>query len=424
MRHVVIARRLFGIAISLFTVVLSAPTAQTGSGPVVNVSIAAVSGDAGHAFVFAQVSDANSTYPAPTGTSHLSRYFSEWVQEPLTTSLCPWFWAVYVFDRVTGIQVNPPPPDAPLPNFGTTTMVCASPTTTPVGVPAVVNAWAQLDLDLQVTVSPQPTVAGSPTQVSAVLSSALSQDLDLYLSMAIEDWSVKKWAVAFGDGQKLALSGDLGTAIQVSHSYGSVGTYDAGVTAAIAGHAEAAVYDRFGSVELIRRPFSVDIANHVLATARSLPVHRYAPPNALVTVAPTLGPTVGDAGAPAFRHIDALRGSITTLVVHLLIVHEGQLTIDGKWRGFGRSRLTGWRLEGSPSDAPSGTGTTPGMVHPPGDPLRLQWNAPDRISGTHAQDYTVPLTLYVETRFPDGHVAAYAIASSFSVSVGFAAESG
>ena len=422
MIHQVIARRLVAIALSLFIVVVSAPTAQTGSGPAVNVTVAAVSGDAGHAFVYAQVSDANSTYPAPTGTTHLSRYFSEWIPQPFATSLCPWFWAVYVFDRITGVQVNLPPPGTPLPNFGTTTMVCASPTTTPVGVPAVANAWAQLDLDLQVTMSPQVPVAGSPTQVSAVLSSALSQDLDLYLSMAIEDWSVTKWSIAFGDSQTLTLSGDRGTAIQVSHVYRAAGTYDATVSAAIAGHAQAAVYDRYGSVELIRRPFSVDISNHALATARSA-VRRYAPPTALVAVSPSLGMT-SDAAAPAFRHIDALRGSMTTLIVHLLIVREGQLRIDGQPRGFGRSRLTGWRLEGSASDAPSGSGTTPGIAHPPADPLRLQWNAPDRLSGAHAQDYTVPLTLYVETRFPDGHVAAYAIASSFSVSVGFAAESG
>jgi hypothetical protein len=56
--------------------------------------------------------------------------------------------------------------------------------------------------------------------------------------------------------------------------------------------------------------------------------------------------------------------------------------------------------------------------------MRLQWNSPDRIVGGQRQDYAVPVTLYLETRFPDGHLASYVIASSFSVSVDFAAQSG
>jgi hypothetical protein len=56
--------------------------------------------------------------------------------------------------------------------------------------------------------------------------------------------------------------------------------------------------------------------------------------------------------------------------------------------------------------------------------MQLQWNTPDRIAGGRLQDYAVPVTLYVETRFPDGHVAFYVIPSTFSVSVDFAAQSG
>jgi hypothetical protein len=56
--------------------------------------------------------------------------------------------------------------------------------------------------------------------------------------------------------------------------------------------------------------------------------------------------------------------------------------------------------------------------------MRLQWNSPDRIVGGQPLDYVVPVTLYMETRFPDGHLAFYVIASSFSVSVDFAAQSG
>jgi hypothetical protein len=424
MIDVPIVKRLIAVVLSIGFLALSSTSGRTAGEPTVRVSITAVSGDAGHAFVFAQVSDSTLTYPAPTGTTHLSPYYSEWVRAPFATPSCPWIWAVYVFDRSTNAQVNLPPPNAPLPNFGTSTLVCASPTITPVDQPPVANASAELDLDLQVSMSPPVAVAGSPTVVSAVLSSALTQDLNLYLSMAIADWSVAGWSVEFGDGQGTHLNGGTATTIQVSHTYRSAGTYDGRVLASISGHAQAAVYDRYGSPRLIRRPFAVDIANHAMATARSQPARRYLPPHAAVAVSPSLGITAGDATAPAFRHIDALRGSMTTLVVHLLIIREGQLTLDGLPRGFGRSRLTGWRLDGSPSDAPPGSGTNPGRNHPPTDLLRLQWNTPDRINGTQPQDYAVPMTLYFETHFPDGHVGSYVIASSFSVSVGFAAQSG
>jgi len=56
--------------------------------------------------------------------------------------------------------------------------------------------------------------------------------------------------------------------------------------------------------------------------------------------------------------------------------------------------------------------------------MRLQWNSPDRIVSAQPQDYIVPVSLLVETRFPDGHRASYVIASSFSVTVNFAAQSG
>ena len=131
------------------------------NGASATVAITTESGYAGHAFVYAQVSQSTVTYPAPTGTGHQSPYFSEWVPQPLATPSCQWIWAVYVFDRATNLQINAPPPTAPQPNFGTSTTVCASPTTTPVDQPPVPDANARLDLDLRVSVSP-PIATASP----------------------------------------------------------------------------------------------------------------------------------------------------------------------------------------------------------------------------------------------------------------------
>ena len=393
----------------------------TGTSP--TVSITSVSGYAGHAFVYAQVSDSIFAYPAPTGAGHQSPFFSEWVPEPIASVSCPWIWAVYVFERTTGVQINPPSPNTPLPNFGTATTICASPTSSPVDQPAIADAAARLDLDLRVFASPPTALVGSPTVVSGVLNSRLTRDLNLYLSMAIEDWSVTRWQLDFGDGQVRTVNGPTGTSINVPHTYLSAGRYDARLIAFISGHAQAAVYDHYGNVHLVRRPFTVEVGNHAITSAMPGGSRRYRPPQVAVGVVPSLGP-ITPATTLAFRHIDALRGALTTLAIHLVVVREGLITIDGTPGGFGLSRLTGWRLDGTLSDAPGNSGTTPGAIHSAGEPMRLQWNAPNHIVGARAQDYVVPVTLIVETRFPDGHVASYAIASSFSVTVNFAAQSG
>jgi hypothetical protein len=418
------AKAAVSLGLGLALAASGATDSQGLGGTVTTVSITSVSGYAGHAFVYAQVSDSTFAFPAPTGTGHQSAFYSVWVAQPIASPSCPWVWAVYVFDRATNRQINTPPPDTPPPNFGTTTVLCASPTATPVAEPPQADAAARLDLDLQVTVSPPVAAAGSTSIVSAVLSNALTEDLNLYLSMAIESWSVTSWSIDFGDGQITTLNAPVGTSIRVPHVYQAAGVYDARVVAFISGHAQAAVYDRYGTVHLLRRPFSVEVGNHAMASASMRPSRSYLPPRAAIGVIPYIGMTIGAPSTTAFRHIDGLRGALTSLSVQLLILREGELFINGVPRGFGHSWLAGWRLDGALSDASPGIGTVPGGRHAAGEPLRLQWNTPDHILGGQPRDYVVPVTLFITTRFPDGHVASYAIGSSFSVSVNFAAQSG
>jgi hypothetical protein len=418
------AKALLTIGGSLALLIGSASTGQSLDATSAVVTITSVSGYGGHAFVYAQVRDSSAVYPAPTGSGHQSPVVAEWVPQPIASASCPWVWAVYVFDRVTMAQLNAPAPNAPAPNFGTTTVVCAGPSSTPVAQPPVTDAAARLDLDLQVSVAPASPAAGVPSAVSARLSSALTQDLNLYLSMAIEDWQVSSWTLDFGDGQVATRNGSIGTAISLPHTYVSAGRYDARATAEISGHAQAAVYDRYGTVHLIQRSFSVAVGNHVTASVRPRPARSYSPPQATVAVIPSIGTAGGGSSSEGFHQIDALRGALTRLVVRLLIIREGVMRIDGVPRGAGQSRLTGWRLDGTGSDAPAGSGTVPGPIHVPAEPMYLQWNAPDHIVGASAQEYVVPVTLYVDTHFPDGRVGSYAIRSSFTVAVNFAAQSG
>ena len=422
MRLLDVLKSLLVICLTIGLLALSSTNGQTSSGPSARVVVTSISGYDGHAFVFAQVTTPNSVSPAPTGTTHQSPYYAEWARVAIGSATCPWVWAVYVFNRTTNVQVNPTPPNAPSPDFGTTTLICASPGSTPVDEPPVPEATARLDLDLLVNVSPAVAIAGSSSVISARLSAALTNDLNLYLNMAIEDWSVTGWFVDFGDSQTTMVNGSRAT-LNLGHTYQAAGQYDARVIAYISGHAQAAVYDRNGRPQLIQQAFSVQVGNHATASTRARSVKRYLAPDAQVTVIPSLGPSAPDATV-GFRQIDALRGALTTMGVHLRIQQEGLMTIDGRVAGVGRSRLIGWRLDGAPSDAPAGVGTAPGQVHAFQDPLRLQWNTPDRLGPGPAHSYLVPMTLYLETRYPDGHVANFVIPSSFFVSVNFAAESG
>ncbi|TME48451.1 MAG: hypothetical protein E6I56_01345 [Chloroflexi bacterium] len=422
MRLLAILKSLLAICLTIGLLALSSTSGHSATGPSASVVITSISGYDGHAFVFAQVTTPNSVSPAPTGTTHQSPYYAEWARVAIGSTTCPWVWAVYVFNRTTNLQVNPTPPNAPSPDFGTTTLVCASPGSTPVDEAPVAEATARLDLDLLVNVSPAVVAVGSSSLISARLNSTLVNDLNLYLNMAIEDWSVTGWFVDFGDSQTTMANGGP-TTLRLAHTYQAAGQYDARVIAYISGHAQAAVYDRYGRPQLIQQAFSVQVGNHAVASTRARAIKRYLSPAGQVTVVPSLDASAPDATA-GFNQIDALRGALTTMAVHLRIQQEGLMTIDGRVTGVGRSRLIAWRLGGSPSDAPAGAGTLPGQVHAFQDPLRLQWNAPDRLASGRTQGYVVPMTLYVETHYPDGHVANFVIASSFFVFVNFAAESG
>lgn len=419
-----IVKTMLALSLSVLLLALSSTTGQSVTGITPTVTITSVSGYAGHAFVYAEVNTAGIPYPAPTGLTHQSPFYAEWLRQPSPGSPCPWIWAVYVFNRATGNQVNLPSANSSTWNFGTSTTLCASPTGTPVDAPPVGDASARLDLDLSVGLMPPVTAAGAPALVSATLSGALTQDLDLYLNMAIRSWAVTAWSIDFGDGHVGNVDGSSGTTVRQSHVYAAAGAYVARVVAFISGDAQAAVYDSYGNARIINRPFSVAVGNQAVASVRAQAVRAYLAPRAAVTVTPSLTGILPIPPNAAFRHIDALRGSLTTLAIHMDLLQEGQLTIGGQPRGFGRSTLVAWRLDGAPSDAPAPSGTRPGRVYPATNPLVLQWNTPDRIERAQLQDYVVPITLFVATLFPDGHLVTYAIPSSFSVTVDFAAESG
>lgn len=423
MTRVGLLKNALAFALTALFVLLSSTSGQTAGSPPVTVVVDAVSGYGGHAFVFADVKAASGTVPAPTGTWHQSPYYADWVRVPIGSPSCPWIWAAYVYNRASKQQINPTPPNAPTPNFGTTTVVCASPNRTPVdGTPAP-EAAARLDLDLNVTVAPVNPIAGSSSTVSATLDSSLSSDLNLYLNMAIRDWSVSQWTIDFGDGQSVMVRGNASKSVSAPHVYQTAGQFDARVVASISGQAQASIYDSYGYPQLLDRSFALDIGNDAQTATRPASVVRYLAPSVQLLVVPSLGRSPSSLSA-GFHRIDVLRGALTLIAIRVSIIQEGAMTINGRNAGVGSSSLVAWRLDGTRSDAPAGVGTIPGAIHPPSDVMALQWDSPGAVGPGGTQSYQIPVTLYLRTRFPNGHIGTYVIPSSFFVSVNFAADSG
>ena len=415
-------RRLLTLWAALLT--LPSVSAQAAPAPAPTgrpqVSIAAVSGERGHAFVFAQVTDWLGSHPAPPGSSP-TPYYSRWEAIPIGASGCPWVWAVFVYDRTTNRLLNPTPAVLPVPYFPTTTFFCPSPTVSPVAGPRLAIAQARLDLDLVTAVRPAAPAAGAPATISARLTSAVSDDLSLLLSMAIDEWRIDSWTVAFGDGQAATLPGGRDPTITVAHAYASSIAYQARIVASVSGIAQAAEYGPAGSPFLIRRAFTVQVGNALRVPVSGRRATRYVPPIIAAAVSPAIDGLGGVPSSEGLRWIEAPRAALVDAYLRPQIVREGYRTVGGQFAGWARSTVVGWRYAGSPGRPPDRV-LPDGRWLDPNVPLRLRWDVPDVLAGTVPQDYVVDLLLAVVVRYPDGKTAELSVPAAFNVSVRYPAQ--
>src|SRR5713226_10179179 len=76
----------------------------------ITVRTTSVSGTDGHSFVYAEVTDKSTAFPAPNGRHYQSPYYSIWT--PLYQywlpqgDPCQWLWLIYVYDRATNTLLN------------------------------------------------------------------------------------------------------------------------------------------------------------------------------------------------------------------------------------------------------------------------------------------------------------------------------
>lgn len=392
-----------------------APTIGASAASAERVAIKAISGDSGHAFVYAEVTDSRGTSTAPVGT-YDTPYYSSWQGIDTGDPTCPLLWIIPVYERATGRQINPSIPGVG--TYGVRDHLCATRGRTPVGTSRDLTARALLSLDLRVWSDPPTVPARKPVTIHGALSDRIDNDLRMLLSMSIRSWEVASWHIAFGDGNSVSYPGGS-RAVQGTHEYAQAGSFVATVTARITGLAEAGEYGAGGEPYVSNVPFNVEISNRSDARATRVPVIRHIPPVLAVGAAPS-GPGVRLPLA-GFRHLEALRGRLTSLYPRVVVLTPGYVTEDDLPVGGAITSLRSWQYLGGINDAPTGNATPAQSTGTSQESISIQWNRPGPVREGRAQDYEVPLLLSVRTVFSDGIVLDAQLTGAVTVTVRYAA---
>lgn len=379
------------------------------------VSIQTISGDSGHAFVYAQVTDAKGTSIAPMGKQP-TPYYAVWKVVPSDDS-CRWLWLIPVYERATGRQINPARPGESG-SYGVANHMCAKPGKTPVGTSRDQSARAILALDLRVWADPPVAPADKPVTIHGRLADRIKNDLTMALSMAIKSWEVASWHVIFGDGTDADFLGGT-PKVEAAHRYARAGRFVASVTAHITGQAQASDYSDSGAPYLYSAPFSVDVTNRTDGDVRPNPVVRHIPPVLAAGAAPAV--TAQPPRGAAFAHFEALRGRLTAVYPRVIVVQPGYMTRDDIRVGDAVTTLTRWEYLGGVNDAPAASATRPGAVGDATTPIWIQWNRPNPLVRGQPEDYVVPVRFYTRTIYPDNFSTEDGLEGSVTVTVHFTA---
>ena len=278
---------------------------------------------------------------------------------------------------------------------------------------------------LVVSLDPATVVAGQPAVLTADVTSDFEAVADRTLNISVrpDGWSVSRWSVEFGDGERAELAGG-GRSLRASHVYRQAGSLQPLVTGHVAGTAQVADWDAFtGEPFLIDEPFTIDVTNTGQGRVARAPLIAYVPPASHVAAAATLA---GQATPPAAaaRSIEVFRGVLTAVYVRPVVDREGYMTADGAAAGQGTSELVAWRLDWGGAGGPSGEVTTRGTWGTAGSPITLQWDRPDQRAPGGPVAYTVGITYVMRTHYPDGHDADSTSAGALAVQVRYSASGG
>ena len=296
------------------------------------------------------------------------------------------------------------------------------------------EALTEVDTSLLADVAPKTYDPTQPTTLT--LTTAFTSDIRQRLSEGtcsdVLDWQAVAWTVHWSDGavDHLPASGHDGitTHHTIPPAAGSGATQQSDLTVIARLHVtgQALDFDSSGNTVVRAVDGYVDVSNHDGATgAGTAPVD--VPPQ-LAAGAIAVGQD-GDGGlqpepdatAQPTRRAVTIRGRLLQLYPRPIVIRPGVELVDGVEVGQATSTIVAWTYTGPPTDAPPRDATVPDERGTADDPIDVQYNHAERTDALgHPVDESVPITMQVRTRYPDGSVLQSTIRGVIDVAIWYA----
>lgn len=294
------------------------------------------------------------------------------------------------------------------------------------------EALTEVDTSLLADLTPQSYDSSKPTTLTLATSFAsdMTQRLAEGTCTDVLDWQAISWTVHWPDGvtEHAAGSGQSGitrTHILQATTAGGAQPSDVTVVAHLHVVGQALDFDGSGNAFVRSVDGYVDVSNHDTATgAGAAPVD--VPPQ-LVAGAVAVGQAgdgsfaAPDPGAAAQARAVTIRGRLLQLYPRPIVVRPGVEMVDGAEVGQATETVVGWTYAGGATDAPSADGTRPGQGGDAGTPIVVQWDHAERTDALgRPVDETVPVSLVVRSRYPDGTVLDTTVSGDIDVAIWYA----
>jgi hypothetical protein len=294
------------------------------------------------------------------------------------------------------------------------------------------EALTEANTSLLVDITPQTYDSAQPATLTVTthFSSDMTQVLSEGTCSDVLDWQAVAWTLRWSDGtvDHLPASGRSGiTATHTLQPAANGGTQQSDLTVVARLHVagQALDFDQSGNPVVRNVDGYVDVSNHGGATgAGSAPVD--VPPQLTAGAIPagqqgdgTLPPP--DTTAPPAQRAVTLRGRVLALYPRAIVARPGVELVDGVEVGQATTTVTGWRYEGTATDAPAAEGTHPGAHGGPDMPVVVQYDHAERTDAAgRPVDEMIPLTILVRTTYPDGAVLDSTVSGDIAVAIWYA----
>ena len=131
---------------------------------------------------------------------------------------------------------------------------------------------------------------------------------------------------------------------------------------------------------------------------------------------------LADLTAAPTSHLTTIRGHLLLIYSRAVVISPGTESVGGVNVGTATSSTVSWKYLGRWTDAPIGEGTQPGATGGSVNAISLQWNNAEMLNGFGKPvDEQVPITMQVNTTYPDGHVVSESVTGNIAVTIYYVA---